>query len=70
MFLLQFRHENKGKRKNCIYTVFLDVKIAYDKAWLDAILYILDKMESKEKLGNHEKNETPNKTYSPNTDQL
>ena len=31
---------NKG---NTAYLVFLDVKKAYDKAWLDAILYALHK---------------------------
>ncbi len=31
------------KQKKTAYIAFLDVKKAYDKAWLDAILYVLDK---------------------------
>ncbi len=31
------------KQKKTAYVIFLDVKKAYDKAWLDAILYVLDK---------------------------
>ena len=29
------------------YTIFLDVQKAYDKAWLDAILYAFEKERSK-----------------------
>ncbi len=35
--------EEIRKEKKTAYIIFLDVKKAYDKAWLDAILYILDK---------------------------
>ena len=30
-------------RKQTAYAVFLDVQKAFDKAWLDAILYVLNK---------------------------
>jgi hypothetical protein len=41
--LLQEIINNIKKRKKTAYIVFLDVKKAYDKAWLDAILYVLFK---------------------------
>ena len=33
--------EEIQNRKNTAYIIFLDVQKAYDKAWLDAILYVL-----------------------------
>ena len=40
--LIQTVQEKKRKDRN-VASVFLDVKKAYDKAWLDAILYALHK---------------------------
>jgi len=36
---------NSHKREKTIYLTFLDVTKAYDKAWLDAIMYILDTIQ-------------------------
>ena len=45
-------------RGKTAYEIFLDVQKAYDKAWLDAILYTLKKERNiREKSGNDAKNE-------------
>ena len=49
---------NNGE-KTIAYIIFLDVQKAYDKAWLDAIMYaLLKKRSRREKPKNDKKNST------------
>ena len=43
LLILKELINNNKKRKKPILLTFLDVTKAYDKAWIDAILYVLDK---------------------------
>ena len=49
LVLKELVHLAKNKRKGAIL-VFMDVTKAYDKAWLDAIMYVLHKQGIKGKL--------------------
>jgi hypothetical protein len=40
---IEGKHNRTKKRTKPTYIVFLDVTKAYDKAWLDALLYVLNK---------------------------
>jgi hypothetical protein len=42
-FNLEIHTQRTKKRKKPTHIVFLDVTKAYDKAWLDALLYVLNK---------------------------
>ena len=44
-------NHSKRKKKQNLYVAFLDVTKAYDKAWLNAIMYTVQKMDWKEKTG-------------------
>ena len=56
------------KRGKTAYMIFLDVQKAYDKAWLDAILYALYRNGVEKKSRNNQK--TEHGTHSTNTNQI